>query len=156
MLEEGFLQLSVALTGFDAAELIETGMAGGYYGAVCGQIGAGPLDELAGALSETGGDPNAVTDPELREVARAVCWLWYLGVWPGVPEQAADRFGLTGRQSNFRPQAEAYAQGLLWRALGSPAPGTGSPGFGSWAQAPPGADPVEAGLASARTPGGSQ
>lgn len=139
---EDFLRVSAVLTGFDASELAETGMAEVYHLAVREQVGSGPLNRLSIALTEAGGDPNALTDPGLLDVARAVCSLWYLGVWPGLPEAACRRLGLPEQRAPVRPEG-GYPQGLLWRALGTPAPGTRSPGFGSWAEPPPGAGPPE-------------
>ena len=134
---EGFLRVSAVLTGFEVDELAGTGMAGVYRHAVGEQVGAGTLDRLAEALAEAGGDPGGLTDPGLLELARAVCSLWYLGVWPGLPEAACRQLGLPERLPPVRPEG-GYAQGLLWRALGTPPPGTGAPGFGSWAEPPPG------------------
>lgn len=47
--------------------------------------------------------------------------LWYTGVWHGEVQSA-----------------RAYAEGLAWKAIGVPAPGTRAPGFGSWAHRPRG------------------
>ncbi len=52
------------------------------------------------------------TDAELIQ-------LWYTGVWRGVV-----------------PSSRAYAEGLAWKAVGVPAPGTAGPGFGSWERRP--------------------
>ncbi len=133
---EDFLRLSVVLTGFDAAELAGTGMLDGYLATVCEQAGDENLDRLSAALVGTGGEPQELADPALLELARAVCELWYLGVWPGLPAEACRALGLTGEQAPVRPSAAAYGQGLLWRSLGSHAPGTHAPGFGSWAEPP--------------------
>ncbi|MEY9943024.1 hypothetical protein [Kitasatospora sp. GAS1066B] len=132
-----FVRLSVALTGFEAAELAETGMVETYRALVLRQLGDTTLGRLAEALAEAGGDPRGLADPALLEVARALCHLWYLGVWPGLPGQPGD-------QAPVRPSAAAYAQGLLWRAMGSHAPGTHAPGFGSWAEPPAPAEPPPA------------
>ncbi len=136
-----FLRLSSALTGFEAAELTGTGMTELYRATVSERIGVENLDRLGVALAAVGDDPQALADPVLLELARAVCGLWYLGVWPGLPAPACRSLGLTQSQEPFRPSASAYAEGLLWRALGSHAPGTQAPGFGSWADPPPGASP---------------
>jgi hypothetical protein len=47
--------------------------------------------------------------------------LWYTGVWRGVI-----------------PSSRAYAEGLAWKVLGAPAPGTAGPGFGTWERRPRG------------------
>ena len=132
-----FLRLSVALTGFGAEELAATGMADSYRTTVLQQIGGGNLGLLLAGLAEADGDPAGLADPALLEAARAVCGLWSLGVWPGLSAEACRALGLTGGQLPVRPSAEAYAQGLIWQAMGSHAPGTGGPGFGSWADPPP-------------------
>ncbi|WP_225448114.1 sorbitol dehydrogenase family protein [Streptacidiphilus sp. P02-A3a] len=139
---EDFLRVSAELTGFDTGELAGTGMAETYHAAVRERVGPGTLDRLAVALTRTGGGPGSLTDPALLEVARAVCSLWYLGVWPVLSEATCRRLGLPGRPTSVRPEG-GYPQGLLWRALGTPPPGTRPPGFGSWAEPPPGASPPE-------------
>ncbi|MGW7573357.1 hypothetical protein [Streptomyces sp. NPDC054765] len=128
--DERFVRLSVALTGFDATELAATGMTEIYRAIVLKRLGPLSYGTLVDALADPTADPQALLDEDaaLRELARPVCHLWYLGVWPGPPGQAD------------RPApdvaARAYAHGLVWRSFGGHAPGVGRPGHGSWAHPP--------------------
>ncbi|MFJ6753368.1 MULTISPECIES: hypothetical protein [unclassified Streptomyces] len=127
---ERFLALSVALTGFDATELAATGMAETYRAIVLQRLGSPSYRKLVDALADLSADLQAVLDEDagLRDLARPVCHLWYLGVWPGPPGQADwPAPGIAAR---------AYAHGLVWRSFGGHAPGVGRPGHGSWAQPP--------------------
>lgn len=119
-----FVAVSAVLTGFGAAELEALGLAEDYAAVVAGQIGAGGIGRIAGALERVGGLED-VRDEGLLEAARAVTHLWYTGCWPGV-----------GGGEPFVVSSRAYAGGLVWRTFGGDAPGTAQPGFGSWAEPP--------------------
>ncbi|MFE9428575.1 hypothetical protein ACFYNO_37165 [Kitasatospora sp. NPDC006697] len=107
--DEEFLALSAVLTGFTAAELAATGMAGEYRELTVRRLGESGLREL---LPGTAG----------AEAAQAVAHLWYLGSWPPPPGEAAAPVS-----------ARAYAQALVWRTFGGRPPATDAPGAGSWA-----------------------
>ncbi|MBT2493816.1 hypothetical protein J7E96_36045 [Streptomyces sp. ISL-96] len=125
---DGFVALSAALTGFDGDELRALGMAQEYLAIVLQQFGPGHYARLAA-------EPDS-SEAQLQEAARAVIHLWYTGSWPGIP----------GRSGPFVVSPQAYASGLVWRAVGGRAPGTSPTGFGSWAEPPAGAvDRTEAG-----------
>ncbi|MFD9720114.1 hypothetical protein [Streptomyces sp. NPDC059076] len=126
---EQFIELSVTLTGFNAAELIGTTMAGVYHAWVCQQVDPGLYTELTAASADGCAE---LDEGPVRELARSICHLWYLGVWPcpdGHEHQTAPTV-ISGR---------AYAQGLVWRSFGAHAPGAGAPGYGSWGEPPAGA-----------------
>lgn len=145
-----FLLLSVALTGFDARELKATGMAERYHAVVTQQIDATFYDVFTRALSDAQGDPLAVVEPHVLEVARAVTHLWYLGVWPGLPEPTVTAVGKADAvNAPFVASGRAYAQGLVWKSYGGAPPGTAAPGFGSWARPPHRVQPEAASPASA-------
>ncbi|AXG76672.1 hypothetical protein [Streptomyces paludis] len=128
---ERFVAASAVLTGFDTAELAETGMAESYREFVtrCAEppLYAELLDRLTGPAADA--RAALAEDESLAELARAVCHLWYVGEWPGL---AADEGGPAPRLLSGR----AYSRGLVWRGLGGHAPGAGRPGYGTWA-APP-------------------
>lgn len=113
--ERDFLALSAELTGFTAEELYATGLVTEYRDLVAREAGPDDYARLVG------GEPHTV--PEL---VRAMTRLWYTGSWPG----------LRGGAGPYLVSARAYAEALVWRAAGTPAPGTTAPGFGSWS-APP-------------------
>ncbi|GAA2257245.1 hypothetical protein GCM10010232_53910 [Streptomyces amakusaensis] len=120
-----FLALSVALTGFEAAELRETGLAEAHRALTARRADPARYGRLAGAA-----DPYGLIerDEGVRELARSICHLWYAGVWPGPSPEAP---------------APAPAEGLVWRSFGGEPPGAGRPGPGSWARPP--ADPAPGG-----------
>ncbi|AUG80659.1 hypothetical protein CFP65_5985 [Kitasatospora sp. MMS16-BH015] len=125
-----FLELSQALTGFTTAELATTGQTAEYCATVLRRLGQAPYRRLLAALAAAGGEPDGLPEGPEREAARAVCGLWYLGVWPGLRgDPSAPSVAVSG---------EAYAAGLIWRTFGTRAPGTARPGYGSW-----GAEPEE-------------
>ncbi|MEU5402376.1 hypothetical protein ABZ348_24110 [Streptomyces sp. NPDC005963] len=123
---ERFVELSVALTGFNAVELTRTGMAATYRAWVGRQVDPELYAELISASTD---GVCALDEGPVRELARSICHLWYLGVWPasGVHGPPTAPTVVAGR---------AYAHGLVWRTFGTHAPGAGAPGHGSWA-APP-------------------
>ncbi|MEW1723282.1 hypothetical protein [Streptomyces sp. NPDC093109] len=134
---ERFVAASAALTGFDAAELAETEMAGIYREFVVRRVAPSLYAELVERLVGTPDDAHTAlggdeADEALGELARAVCHLWYLGEWPGL---TSDDGGPQPRLLSGR----AYARGLVWRSLGAHAPGAGRPGYGTWAGPPAGA-----------------
>nr|WP_051966550.1 hypothetical protein [Kitasatospora mediocidica] len=124
---ERFVGLSVKLTGFDEGELGAAGVAAEYLWVVSQQLGAERYGRLADALDRV--EPQELADEGLREAARAVAHLWYLGVWPGL-----------GAEQAFVVSARSFAQGLVWRTIDGQAPGTPGPGPGSWARPPQAVD----------------
>ncbi|MFI5843020.1 hypothetical protein ACIA8K_25255 [Catenuloplanes sp. NPDC051500] len=124
---DDFVSVSAALTGFSVTELQATGLTTHYLAVLATELGeervAGLLRTIAGAP-----DPAALADPEAKECAHALTYLWYVGVWPG---RAA-----TGGPYVVSPRA--YAEGLVWKTFHGAPPGTVAPGFGSWARPPRG------------------
>lgn len=111
------MALSQRLTGFDAAELEATGLAETYAAVAAEQLGPARYERLLGGA----GPSDEVADDDVA-AARAVTILWYTGGWPGPPP--------------FVVSPRAYAEGLVWKAAGVAAPGTGAAGHGSWAAEP--------------------
>ncbi|WP_323372277.1 hypothetical protein [Streptomyces katsurahamanus] len=122
--ERAFVAVSETLTGFDAETLYGTGLVGEYRALTAAEAGEERYARFAGG-DQGGpghqGDPDG--DPELT---RAVVQLWYTGRWPG----------LAGGRGPYTVSVRAYAEGLVWRAVGVAAPGVSAPGFGSWTEAP--------------------
>src|SRR5690348_15746846 len=79
-----FLHLSAELTGFGVEELSATGLAETYRALL---EGADPhaLDRLRSAVALAAGHPPDFPDEAVRELARTVVQLWYLGSRPGPP-----------------------------------------------------------------------
>ncbi|MFF3598519.1 hypothetical protein [Kitasatospora indigofera] len=149
---EEFLFLSAELTGFGVGQLSATGLADTYRSLVLERAGPPRLDRLRAAVAAGAGRPPAFPDESVRELARAVVHLWYLGTWPGLPpagaEGAADGTAdgspavPTDEQVDrpadgpFVVSSRAYAEGLVWRTFGARAPGTVPQEHGSWSLPP--------------------
>lgn len=78
-------------------------------------------------------------DADLGPVARNTIVLWYLGQWDALPREWRDRHGASPRDVSHVVSADAYAAGLVWRAIRAHPMGADPPGFGSWANPPEGA-----------------
>jgi hypothetical protein len=86
----------------------------------------------------TAGDPAALDDPVMKEVAYALTHLWYLGVWPRLRATVSEA---RTEGAPYVVSPRAYAEGLVWKAFHGAPPGTAAPGFASWAGPPRGVSP---------------
>ena len=142
-----FLELSAALTGYDAVELQGTGMVEAYLDFTWRAVGSRVLGELlttwCDLASGSDGPPPEralraaiLASPKLGPVARNVVVLWYLGQWNQLPADWRDRHGADAVDQTGIVSPEAYVQGLVWDAIGTHPQGAKQPGFGSWALPP--------------------
>jgi hypothetical protein len=146
---EQFLEFSSEVTAFTVTELSGTGQADLYLKTV--EEGAGIaaqealLDTYGRLVAGTAKSPSQrrkllpgaiFADARLGPVARAIVKLWYVGCWFSLPDPWQSRYGPSLRPYSFVPAPSAYAEGLLWRAIGAHPPGAKAPGFASWKQAP--------------------
>jgi len=153
-----FLDFSAEVTAFSTLDLYGTGQAESYLAALVHVVGEEVLGELLHAyehLPET--DPqtrqtrlreDVFSSEKLGAVARNVVKLWYAGVWYKLPTEWTESFGVRDADVTFVVSPAAYAEGLLWRAIGANPPGAKAPGYGSWA-APPRIEDSEAPLTTA-------
>ncbi|WP_215078684.1 hypothetical protein [Streptomyces sp. ISL-11] len=140
--EEEFVDLSVRLTGFDAFELHATGLAGQYRTTALEQVGRQAFDRFLADLQTAGGDPDLIVDEISRDIARAITHLWYLGVWPQLARTVHSALGRESANTAFTVSPEAHTESLVWRTFHGHPPGAKPPGFGTWADPPPGAPPA--------------
>jgi hypothetical protein len=144
-----FLSFSSAVTGFTEFELQGTGQAEAYRATVAEAVGdgvlAGLLEAWARVWSEAQGEPSVtrtllrrhiLSDPKLGPVGRHIIKLWYVGIWYELPPEWIDAFGALEKNDTFMVSASAYAEGMLWPAIGANPPGTKGPGYGSWTGPP--------------------
>lgn len=153
-----FLDFSAEVTAFSTLDLYGTGQAESYLTAVVNVVGEEVLGELLRAYEHVPlADPQArqaqlyqdvFSSDKLGPVARNVIKLWYAGVWYKLPPEWTDSFGAREADVTFVVSPAAYAEGLLWRAIGANPPGAKAPGYGSWA-APPRIEDTEAPLTAA-------
>ena len=135
-----FAALSAALTGFREADLWGTGMVETYLDELFATVGDAIVARLltAGDDALRAGELEALVldDPDLGPVARNVIVLWYLGQWNALPGEWRNRHGASPLDCPRVISADAYAAGLVWRAIGAHPMGAGPPGYGSWAEPP--------------------
>ena len=135
-----FAALSAALTGFREADLWGTGMVETYLDELFATVGDAVVARLLTAGDEAlrTGELEALVmdDPDLGPVARNVILLWYLGQWNALPGEWRNRHGASPLDSPRVISADAYAAGLVWRAIGAHPMGADPPGYGSWADPP--------------------
>jgi hypothetical protein len=137
-----FLDFSVEFTCFTRFELLATGQAQTYLDTAHDIVGP-ILDELLAAHAALPKVGRVVTirrtilgDEKLGPVARAITKLWYIGIWYELPPSWTETYGARSKNTSFMVTPSAYAEGLLWRAIGAHAPGAKAPGYGSWKDPP--------------------
>ncbi|MFE0046361.1 hypothetical protein [Streptomyces albireticuli] len=139
---DGFVDVSVRLTGFDSFDLHATGMAALYLETALDQVGPEAFERFLGELDAAGGDPDRLEGETSRDIARAIAHLWYLGVWPQLARSVHSALGREKANAPFTVSPEAYTEGLVWRTFHGHPAGAKAPGFGTWSEPPPGAPPV--------------
>jgi hypothetical protein len=139
-----FLDFSVELTCFTRFELLGTGQTEAYFDTAREIVGDRILDDLLLTYSAIGQNPDRITelrrqifgDTKLGPVARAIAKLWYIGIWYELPRSWTEAYGARPHNTSFMVSATAYAEGLLWTAIGAHPPGAKAPGYGSWKDKP--------------------
>ena len=152
-LSRRFLAFSSEVTAFTVYDLQGSGQADSYLSTVVRVVGEQALAELLDAYDRAQRTRTIEADilgsEKLGPIARNIIKLWYVGVWYGLPSEWTETFGARENDGTFTASADAYPEGLLWRAVGSNPPGARAPGYGSWAYAPvfppiPGEEPDRA------------
>lgn len=137
-----FTDISVALTGFDRAELSGTGMIEKYYDTLRRMIGEREAGQFFRCAEEALGKDSAEFEKAVIEserfgpVAIGLIKLWYLGTWYPLPGGYRDRFGSTADDVEQVISSQGYREGLVWLAAGTHAMGAKGPGYGSWSEPP--------------------
>ncbi|MBV9314840.1 MAG: hypothetical protein JO100_14185 [Pseudonocardia sp.] len=148
---ERFLAFSADATAFTRFELQGTGQAREYLDTVVRIAGDTIVDRLldlhlhAKAVAAASGNSaimehllrrDVLSDPRLGPVARNIVKMWFVGIWYELPREWTEAFGAREGDVTFVVSGTAYAEGLLWRAIGANPPGAKAPGYGSWALPP--------------------
>jgi hypothetical protein len=141
---ERFLGLSELLTGFGRVDLIGTGMADEYLGAIDSAVSASVVDEALAAYGRLPPGPDreeataatVLKDPKIGPIARNLIVLWYSGAWSQLPETWRAAYGASPLDASRVVSAAAYLAGLQWTVAGAHPPGAQAQGFGAWAAAP--------------------
>ena len=130
-MNESFLQLSAALTGFSRVDLQGTGVVDEYWATVIDKAGQQTADDLLAAWQivqdadetiDTGLRNEILSNSVLGPVAHNIIIMWYTGQWG----------------SDNIVSAQAYQQGLVWDAIGAHTQGAKQQGFGTWSLPPKG------------------
>lgn len=148
-LKQDFVELSSALTDFNAFSLHGTGQVDNYLQALMQIIGnenvSRLLTEFNRILSQSDLDEqqfvwsmrkDILGDLRLGPIARNIMKLWYTGKWCQLPLSWRQVYGENANDTDHYINAAAYTEGLLWKAIDAPPSGAKGPGFGSW-QSPP-------------------
>ncbi len=141
---DGFVGLSVLLTGFDAVELLGTGMAAAYLAVLDAVLPEDVVGDLMSAYRqlprgperERAAEAEILGDPRLGPVARNLIVLWYCGAWTQLPAAWRAAFGASPLDTSRVVSAAAYQAGLQWLAAGAHAAGANPQGYGAWAIGP--------------------
>jgi hypothetical protein len=144
-----FVALSETLTGYPAAELWGTGLVPTYYALLPSIIGDRIFGEFmtrwmytdargAGdeALLEDLVTDQIFDDPTFGPLARNLTALWYTGQWNQLPADWRNVHGAWANDVTYVISPAAYAEGLVWKAMGTHPKAAKQPGFGSWALPP--------------------
>jgi hypothetical protein len=145
---DSFLAVSVALTGFSEYDLLGTGLAEKYCDVMSEIVGRTLLEMVqayANIAADSGSDATKLTealrnglwaDPKLGPVSGNLVKMWYSGYWYQLRDRWRHAYGASERDVTHVVSAESYAEGLLWRAVGSNPSGAKAPGYGTWSDPP--------------------
>jgi len=127
--KELFLKISVALTGFNEAELEGTGMVDTYYQTILENNTTDVITYFFRAVETIFEDSNGDEEKAIETVlmpatafnglAQNIINMWYLGNW-----------------GQNVVSGKAYTQGLVWDAAETHPPGAKQPGYGTWSMPP--------------------
>lgn len=143
-----FLDLSVALTGFDRSHLRGTGLIADHLETLDSVVSPPIVDQLLQAYAalpkgETGDallSKHILEDALLGPLARSLIVLWYTGSWTPFPNDWPAPMGRSPLDVARVVSQAAYYNGLQWSAAGAHPPGALPPGFASWASPPVGVE----------------
>lgn len=126
-----FLDFSAIATGFSRFKLEGTGQAQLYFTTASQAVGAKLLDSFLTYVSEHGAKA-AFSSTEYSAIAKNITKLWYIATWDALfpVSQKGDPDGTR------IVSPAAYAQGLVWKAVGVNPPAANPQGYASWATQP--------------------
>lgn len=134
-----FLELSSALTGFEASEIQGTGLVELYYRTLTEILGHKIFNTFITGISL---DPK----DEIKEVWVPICdnivKMWYLGKWVQI-DLSQQNIAVELKCDTAHPGnttrvlgPAAYRESLVWKIISSNPPGAKQPGFSSWSVQP--------------------
>ena len=135
---EVFYKISSVFTGFSLIELQKTGVAREYLDALIRSTAEENVRDLLDFYHQHENEEIAehVFNHEMYgAMIRSLIQMWYLGSWYPLPKEWHKRYG-GSEISEYVVSASAYKTGLIWKTIGTHAPGTNPSGFGVWATEP--------------------
>jgi hypothetical protein len=130
-----FLSFSAEAAGFPTDALLNTKQEMVYYDVARAAVGNQLLAEFLHSFRSLGVE-ETLASPKFGPIGRNVMKLWYTGGWERLPDAWLRQYGSGVNEGPFVAGADAYAEGLLWSAIGSHPPGAKVPGFGTWSSPP--------------------
>ena len=142
-----FMDLSEVLTGFDQADLVATAMGSTYFNELLQNAGSTATGELLQAYEQITREFPVRDERFLDAVAtrimvpfaalaQNIVTLWYLARWNQLPGAWRAAHGASASDQDHIVSADAYVQGLVWKAMDSHPRAAKAPGFGTWAFPP--------------------
>ncbi|KZN64294.1 hypothetical protein N473_15210 [Pseudoalteromonas luteoviolacea CPMOR-1] len=143
-----FIDLSGALTDFNAFALHGTGQVEHYYKTLNDIVGRDTVEQLLCVFQTvyecacdeqmflTGIRQQIMGDVKLGPVARNIIKLWYTGTWYQLPRTWREAYGKSEQDKTFFVSSASYTEGLLWQAIDANPSGAKGPGYGSWSEPP--------------------
>jgi hypothetical protein len=146
---EDFYALSVVLTGYSTFELHGTGVGAEYFNTVQNAVGNDNFAELLNTFRIRVEEPAAgdqttlerlmrseiLSNTKLGPIARNIIQMWYVGNWYELPSAW---YAAYYQKDTVAPtavvSAQAYQEGLVWKAMEAKPMGAKWPGFGTWGE----------------------
>ena len=135
LLRETFVQLSVAVTGFDRSMITGTGLVDQNLRALRLIAGKEIIDKI---LSDwDAGNPYSF-EPHAIPIVNNIVRAWYLGKWIALKPKERQALGVRGFTAALDHvlSPESYREALAWNVVHAHPPGAKQPGFSSWTEAP--------------------
>ncbi|MGZ4121899.1 MAG: hypothetical protein ACXVOI_01640, partial [Tumebacillaceae bacterium] len=135
--------------GYSAFELHGTGVGAEYFHTLQKAIGNENLTAMLTTFRTSVEEPAAgdeakleqlmrseiLTSPQFGPIARNIIQMWYVGNWNALPTAWYDTYYKTGTVlPTAVVSAQAYQEGLVWKAMESKPMGAKWPGFGTWGE----------------------
>ncbi len=124
-MDNAFIELSAALTGYSQVEITGTGVSEAIWKELVKQKGEALAGTLLQAWNDHGDAGAILADPALGPAGRELMAAWYTGQW------GASLFDASSTISS-----QTYIQALIWKAAKAHPMGAKQPGFGTWSFPP--------------------
>ena len=148
-LPDRFYHLSVALTGFNIVHLYGTGQGETFFNTLRDILGTKLVEELTNTFQQLQNQAKGnetlldqlvqkelISHPKWGPVCRNIIKMWYTGNWYALPASWQENYVSSSLDVTKVISAEAYVEGLVWKAMGRHPKSAKQPGYGTWALPP--------------------